>query len=159
MLGEVALKKQRVVHLLPHELCAIEFLAKRVLEAETLRISPVSLDTMIIFTDGACEGEDNKVGSVGGVLVDKSGRCYQHFSSEVPSEFMRVATEESSNPIYELELLPLYVALCLWGTLMQSTHVVFYLDNDAPGQPFVKVAEARSLDKGLSSASWSLSVS
>ena len=103
----------------------------RVLEAETLKITPVSLDTLIVFTDGACEGEGNKVGSVGGVIIDKTGRCYQHFSSEVPADFMRVAMEDSSNPIYELELLPLYVALCTWGSLMQSTHVVFYLDNDA----------------------------
>ena len=103
----------------------------RVLEAETLKITPVSLDTLIVFTDGACEGEGNKVGSVGGVIIDKTGRCYQHFSSEVPTDFMRVAMEDSSNPIYELELLPLYVALCIWGPLMQSTHVVFYLGNDA----------------------------
>ena len=131
ILGDIALRKQRVVQLESHELCAIEFLAKRVLEAETLKITPVSLDTLIVFTDGACEGDGNRVGSVGGVIIDKTGRCYQHFSSEVPTALMRVAMEDSSNPIYELELLPLYVALCLWGPLMQSTHVVFYLDNDA----------------------------
>ena len=131
ILGDIALRKQRMVQLESHELCTIEFLAKRVLEAETLKITPVSLDTLIVFTDGACEGEGNRVGSVGGVRIDKTGRCYQHFSSEVPTDFMRVAMEDSSNPIYELELLPLYVALCLWGPLMQSTHVVFYLDNDA----------------------------
>jgi len=131
ILGDIALRKQRVVQLEAHELCAIEFLVKRVLEAETLKITPVSLDTLIVFTDGACEGEGNRVGSIGGVIIDQTGRCYQHFSSEVPTDFMRVAMEDSSNPIYELELLPLYVALCTWGPLMKSTHVVFYLDNDA----------------------------
>ena len=130
-LGEIALKKQKVVELAPHELAAIDFLARRVSEAETLKLSPVSLDTLLVFTDGACEGESDRFGSIGGVIVDKAGRCHQHFSYEVPTDFMRVALSESSNPIYELELLPIYVAICVWGHLMQSAHVVFYLDNDA----------------------------
>ena len=130
-LGEIALKKQKVVDLAPHELTAIDFLARRVSEAEALKLSPVSLDTLLVFTDGACEGESDRFGSIGGVIVDKAGRCYQHFSCEVPTDFMRVALSESSNPIYELELLPIYVAICIWGQLMQSAHVVFYLDNDA----------------------------
>jgi hypothetical protein len=71
ILGDIALRKQRVVQLESHELCAIEFLAKRVLEAETLKITPVSLDTLIVFTDGACEGEGNRVGSVGGVKLTR----------------------------------------------------------------------------------------
>ena len=130
-LGEIALKKQKVIELAPHELTAIDFLARRVSEAETLKLSPVSLDTLLVFTDGACEGESDRFGSIGGVIVDKAGRCHQHFSYEVPTDFMRVALSESSNPIYELELLPIYVATCVWGHLMQSAHVVFYLDNDA----------------------------
>ena len=44
---------------------------------------------------------------------------------------MEQALSFSSNPIYELELLPVYIALKLWGSLMNTTHVVFYLDNDA----------------------------
>lgn len=125
VLGEVAMRKQRSVDLAPHELAAIEFLAKRVSEAETLKISSVSLDTLLVFTDGAREGESERCGSIGGVMNDKAGRCFQHFSCEVPADFMRVALSESSNPIYELELLPIYVALCLWGHLLQSTHTVF----------------------------------
>ena len=128
-LGEIALKKQKMVDLAPHELTAIDFLARRVSEAEALKLSPVSLDILLVFTDGACEGESDRFGSIGGVIVDKAGRCYQHFSCEVPTDFMRVALSESSNPIYELELLPIYVAICIWGQLMQSAHVVFL-----PGQ-------------------------
>ena len=131
ILGETALKRQKVVELAPHELTAIDFLARRVSEAETLKLSPVSLDTLIVFTDRACEGESDRFGSIGGIIVDKVGRCHQHFPYEFPTDFMRVALSESSNPICELELHPIYVAICVWRHLMQLAHVVFYLDNDA----------------------------
>ena len=39
--------------------------------------------------------------------------------------------EASDNPIYELELLPVHIALSLWSHRLQSSHVVMYLDNDA----------------------------
>ena len=32
---------------------------------------------------------------------------------------------------YELELLPIYLALYAWGGMLKSTHLVCYLDNDA----------------------------
>ena len=44
---------------------------------------------------------------------------------------MRTALENFGNPIYELELLPIYVALFIWGGTVKSIHLVCYLDNDA----------------------------
>ena len=131
VLGEISLKKQRYVSLSGHERTALEFLVQRVSAAEALTLSPLCLDTLLVFTDGACEGEDEKQGSVGGVIVDRTGRCLQHFSSMVPIGFMERALAESSNPIYELELLPIHIAISLWGSILSSTHTVFYLDNDA----------------------------
>ena len=52
VLGEVAMRKQRSVDLAPYELAASEFLAKRVSEAETLKISSVSLDTLLVLQMG-----------------------------------------------------------------------------------------------------------
>lgn len=49
----------------------------------------------------------------------------------LPTDFMRTALENSGNPIYELELLPIYVALFIWGGTVKSSHLVCYLDNDA----------------------------
>ena len=65
------------------------------------------------------------------MLVDPTGRCCRHVSCVVPSTFMDAALSESSNTIYELELLPVVVALYLWEDILMSTHTVFYLDNDA----------------------------
>ena len=106
---------------------------------KNVEIGPVSLDTFLIVTDGACEGDSSRVGSVGGVLVDPSGCCCQHLSSEVPVDFMRRALACSANPIYELELLPIYIALYAWGRMLKSTHLVCYLDNDAARAALCKV--------------------
>ena len=71
ILGETALKKRKVVEVATHELTAIDFLARRVSEAETLKLNSVSLDILIVFTDRACEGESDRFGSVGGIIVAK----------------------------------------------------------------------------------------
>ena len=91
----------------------------------------MSLETFLVFTDGACEGDSLRTGSIGGVLIGADGRCLQHFSCVVPEVFMQKALEKSANPIYELELLPIYISLVLWGSRLRATHLVCYLDNDA----------------------------
>ena len=83
----------------------------------------------IIFVDGACEGSDKLVGSIG-VIMSPSGRLAHHFSCEAAESFMK-ACEYSLNPIYELELLPMLVTLLVWRQLIKGCQVVFYGDNDA----------------------------
>ena len=71
ILGETALEKRKVVEVATHELTAIDFLARRVSEAETFKLIPVSLDILIVCTDRACEGESDRFESVGGIIVAK----------------------------------------------------------------------------------------
>ena len=85
----------------------------------------------MIFTDGACEGDTQKSGTVGGVLVGPNGQVLERFSSEVPTNYMNLLLKNSENPIYELELMPTHIALLLWSHSLRSSHVVMYLDNDA----------------------------
>ena len=131
VLGELSLRQQRFVSLNESEMSAINFLLSRVKSAEAIRITTTLLDNYLIFTDGACEGDTEKTGSVGGVLVGPNGQVLEHFSSRVPSSYMDSLLEASDNPIYELELLPVHIALSLWSHRLQSSHVVMYLDNDA----------------------------
>ena len=49
VIGEVALKKQSLVTLDARELNAIEFLLRRVSEAEAVKINSVTLDTFYVF--------------------------------------------------------------------------------------------------------------
>ena len=131
VLGDLALQQQKTVQLSDAQVVAIDFLVKRVSEASAVSVTSTFLDTFLIFTDGACEGEDTKVGSIGGVLVNPVGACCEHFSCSVPRKLMEDALKTSANPIYELELLPVMVAFVLWGSWIKSTHTVVYLDNDA----------------------------
>ena len=83
-----------------------------------------SLDTFLVFTDGACEGDERK-GGIGGVLVNEHGQCVHHFSYQMPDEFMALALSKSDNPIYELELLPTYVAWFSWEKFSSSVMLCF----------------------------------
>ena len=108
---------------------AISFLFSRVQSAEAIRITTTLLDNFLVFTDGACEGDTEKSGSVGGVrVVGPNGQVLEHFSSKVPASYMSMLLKNSENPIYELELLPVYIALLLWSRRLFSSHVVMYLD-------------------------------
>ena len=112
--GELSLRSSRSSVLTGYELQCFKDLQERVLQAPPIEITSKVLDTWIIFTDGACEGSDTKVGSIGGVLVDPYGNLVEFFSSEVPSALMTKLCETSANPIYELELLPVLVAYLCW---------------------------------------------
>ena len=73
VLGDLALRRQKSVKLNDNELHAVQFLIQRVSEARAVEISSVSLETFLIFADGACEGESSCTGSVGGVLIGPNG--------------------------------------------------------------------------------------
>ena len=129
--GELSLRSSRSSILTGYELQCFKDLQERVLQAPPIEITSKVLGTWIIFTDGACEGSDIKVGSIGGVLVDPCGNLVEYFSSEVPSALMTKLCETSANPIYELELLPVLVAYLCWRRHLVNSQTVFYLDNDA----------------------------
>ena len=164
ILGNIALKKQRVVKVDSMEREAMEFLVARVSEAGPIKLSAISLDTFLVFTDGACESDERK-GGIGGVLVNEHGQCIHHFSYQVPDDFMALALSKSENPIYELELLPVYVALLSWKQILKFHHVVFYLDNDAARAAVCKgvgatdlaqriVKKIMGLESGLELKTW-----
>ena len=113
------------------ELNAIKFLRNRVLSAPPTCIKATNLQTWLVFSDGACEGETEKVGTIGGILVSPDGKLCRYFSEKVPSQFMQKLLEDSVHPIFELELLPIWCAMKEWGPLMRHSQCVFYLDNEA----------------------------
>jgi hypothetical protein len=113
------------------ELNTIHFLRARVICAPPTRISSTSLQTWLIFTDGACEGEDTKVGSIGAVLINPSGIAVEFISERVPDSWMAKFLSISTHPIFELELLPVWIALDEWEGHLSGAQCVFYLDNEA----------------------------
>lgn len=115
------------------ELNSIRFLVRRVSEAKAVEINAVSLETFLVFTDGACEGDSLRTGSIGGLLIGPDGQCLLTLFLRCTRSFMKETLDKSTNPIYELELLPIYISLVLWqwGNKLKATHLVCYLDNDA----------------------------
>eukprot|EP00435_Cladocopium_sp_Y103_P000779 s5414_g1.t1 len=143
VLGDLALSGKRKVELSASEVASLQFLCRRVLVAPPLVITPSCLLSWVVFTDGACEGpEGHKKGGVGGVLVDPNGRVVSFFGGEVPDTVMRLLSEKSKNPIYELEVLPVLISVWLWGERFSLSQVCWYLDNEASRSAFIKAQGA-----------------
>ena len=142
VLGDLALKENRRNVLSDHEKRALSFLLQRVANASPLRLSPTSLNSWTVFTDGACEGMEVKVGTVGGVLFAPGGRCESFFGDEVPRDLMEKFSSVSANPIYELEIVPILIAFALWRNRFSGASVVFYIDNDAARSACIKAMGA-----------------
>ena len=113
------------------EINAIKFLRDRVLSAPPTCIKATNLQTWLVFSDGACEGETDKEGTIGAILVSPDGKLCSYFSERVPTELMQKLMLESAHPIFELELLPVWCAMKEWGRLMRHSQCVYYLDNEA----------------------------
>ena len=149
-LGALSLKGLRRVNLQHHEIRDLRFLKERVLQAPPLKLTPTCLLSWLIFTDGACEGPDNaKQGSVGGVLVNPQGQLVQFFGGSVPKDLMDLLLSRSRNPIYELEVMPLLIAVLLWGGTCETSQVCWYLDNEAGKSAFLKAYGATEFADGM----------
>lgn len=128
----------------PEDRATLTFLRNRVLTAPPILIQPCQLDTWFVFTDGACDSQSG-TGGVGGVLMAPNGKLIHHFSSRVPEKVMKLLLSKSENPIYELELAPVLIAIKLWSSFFRNSQVVMYLDNDAARSGFIKMRGATDI--------------
>ena len=104
--------------------------AERVQTGTAIPMGIQNLETWLIFTDGACEG-DVPSGSIGGVLVAPNHRVVHHFGCLAPDDVMSLLLAHSSHPIHELEMIPILVSFQLWRNLFQGCQVVHYIDNES----------------------------
>ena len=131
VLSKLASSNRYSLKLTDHDVVSLTFLKDRVLTAPPVRISKVSMNRVLIFTDGACEGEDSSNGGVGGILINEWGVVISCFSEIVPSYFMEAFKEHSSHPIFELEIWPVLCSVLAWSSYLMSKQCVFYLDDEA----------------------------
>eukprot|EP00434_Breviolum_minutum_P036682 symbB.v1.2.032515.t1/scaffold3913.1/size48432/3 len=143
-LGEISMCSGRSHRLSDDDRSVLSFLKNRVLTAPPILVQPCQLQTWYIFTDGSCESQDG-TGGVGGVLMGPDGRLLRHFSSSVPPGVMKVLLSKSDNPIYELELAPVLIAIKLWCSFFRNSQVVMYLDNDAARAGLIKMRGATDI--------------
>jgi hypothetical protein len=149
-LGDLSLRGLKQIVLRPREIRDLCFLRDRVLQAPPLKLTPTCLMSWVVFTDGACEGPDGaKTGSIGGVLVCPRGTLVQFFGGTVPVDLMELLLSKSKNPIYELEVMPILVAVLLWGATCEHAQVCWYLDNEAGKSAFLKAYGATEVADGM----------
>ena len=76
------------------------------------------------------------------VKIESINRCHSRqsaWSSDVlPSELQSAFYHESKHPIYETELLPVFVSVFLWGDMLKGSQVVCYLDNESAKAGLIK---------------------
>ena len=98
------------------------------------------MDTWYVFSDGACEGELDKEGSIGAVLISPCGIACEFFAEIIPRPWMEMFLAASQHPIFEIELLPVWISLTLWEGYLSNTQCVFFLDNEAAKNALIKGA-------------------
>ena len=104
---------------------------------------------MVIFTDGAFEPTNTQPASIGGILANPSGKVVSFFGAYLPQPLLEEFLAKSNHPIYELEILPLLVAVKVWSTNIVGKLVVHYLDNDAARSAYVRAHASTDLGAAL----------
>ena len=103
---------------------ALEHIRDRLVAARPARITKAINSTWIIFTDGAYEPGSKCVASIGGVLISPQGSVVHYFGESLNDSLISDFEKDSDHPIYELEILPILIAVKLWS---------FFLDRQQSG--------------------------
>ena len=158
LISEVATGEQPSRSLSDRTMDAMFFLRDRVLTAPPVEIHKSSLESIVVFTDGSCEGETDKQGGVGGVVFHHAIPHPLFYSEQVPAKIMQMFLRDSSHPIYELELLPILICILTWRREFSHNQVVFYLDNEAAKAALINGVSKTAMGMRLVKAVTSLEV-
>ena len=97
------------------------------------RIQRSSHKTWLVFTDACYEPTSTtwRCG-IGGVIVSPDGTPYQAFSLSLSeTQIETLGGSKKDTIIFEAELLAVVVAMGLWGSLIQCSPTIFFIDNNA----------------------------
>ena len=141
--------KSKYVKMSPELQSALQTLSECLTRCKPVCLSPAVRGAWLIFTDGAYEPANVNPGSIGGVLVNPDGIVASYFGISIPPKLMAEFLEESSHPIYELEIFPLVIALRLWASVLRDGLLVHYLDNNAALSSFIRADAGTSLGRAL----------
>jgi hypothetical protein len=88
---------------------------------------------IMVFTDGACEGANHEVVTIGALLYDTLDSTKEMFGTCVPSRVVQLWQGEfpgKEQTISQAETLPLLLARVIWGGRIAARRVYFCLDNN-----------------------------
>ena len=110
---------------------ALSFLCKKLSTGAPRCITPLAHDIIHLYCDASYEPDGNLPVGLGCVLIDPNtgSRCYV-------SEFIQQSdvgswnVSGSKHPIYEFELIAVFIGLHVFSKLLQSKAVVVFTDNE-----------------------------
>ena len=88
----------------------------------------------LIFTDGAFEHSTDGVphGGIGGILVDFAADRYEYFSLNLKPTYLKFLLGSAAKTIiFELEVLPVFVARRLWSEQLADRSILVFVDNES----------------------------
>ena len=139
---------------------ALDHILEYVGEAEPASVSGCVGQTWFLFSDGAYELHNAHAATIGAVLVDPCGRVCSFFGEALDDECRDIFTKSSCHPIYELEILPVVVAVECWKDFISGKQLVCYIDSSAAQAAFLGATGATELASALLEAyTWTWSVS
>lgn len=110
----------------------LEWMMRRLVEAPPREIRARDSESLLLFIDGACEpfGGDGGalVTSIGGVLLDGTGRGLRFFGMQMPDDIYCSAWSGGvkRNLVFEGEVLPYNLALLCWSDLLKETSACLF---------------------------------
>ena len=116
---------------------SLKLLRDRILNGKPRTLSAKMLQTMFLFTDASF---DEKSGAgLGSVLVNTEGKVIAWFSLMVGLDELSIFLEPGRQTIIgELETLVVSMSLLLWGSELQSTQLMIYIDNEGSKYALIK---------------------
>ena len=140
--SESVRRKCRNVALLDDNMRASLTLLKELLGVMKPRVVPLhfSDDPVIIFSDGASEGENYSHSSCGAVIIQSGGRDRMWFSLDIPKEMTLWWQQEDSKlqVVAEAELLPVLIARELVTLTSSVQLLIHFVDNNSIVDSLIK---------------------
>ena len=91
---------------------------------------------LLLFTDGAAEGEDRGQVTCGGVLIDTASDFSEMFGGRIPAKLVKAwkADGQKLQVIGQAELLPIALSRRQWRERLRHRRLIAFVDNDSARQ-------------------------
>jgi hypothetical protein len=95
---------------------------------------------LLLFTDGAAEGEERGNVTCGAVLIDTAEEFSQMWGGRIPAQLVRSWKRDGDKiqVIGQAELLPVALSRQVWKERFKHRRLVVFIDNDSARQALVK---------------------
>ena len=122
---------------------ALEWMKRRIVRGVPREIRVETAETLYLFIDGACEPDKDGGSlprtSIGGVLLDGSGRGLYFFGAVLPKDVVSAwSGGRRTQLIFEAEILPYLIALKVWQQRLRGVYLVVFIDNDGAKHSWIR---------------------